>query len=153
MFIPPSKENLSLFDNIYVSPGITIRTNKFRNKYIKHKVKRDTNLYLSNLGKEKLIAITGTNGKSTTTKLIGDILKKNNKKTFVGGNIGNPLCNSLSNNNYFNYHVIELSSFQLETINNINSKISIITNLSNDHGDRYRRCSRLHIAKKKYTYY
>ena len=148
LFIPPSKENLSLFDNIYVSPGITIRTNKFRNKYIKHKVKRDTNLYLSNLGKEKIIAITGTNGKSTTTKLIGDILKKNNKKTFVGGNIGNPLCNSLSNNNYFNYHVIELSSFQLETINNINSKISIITNLSNDHGDRYRNVQDYILQKK-----
>ena len=43
---------------------------------------------------KKLIAITGTNGKSTTTKLIGDIIKKNKIKTFIGGNIGEPLCKS-----------------------------------------------------------
>lgn len=137
LFVPPIKKNLLLFDNIYVSPGITIRTKKFTSKHIKDKVKRDTNLYLSNIGKEKIIAVTGTNGKSTTTKLIGDILKKNNKRTFIGGNIGNPLCNSLIKKNDFNYHVIELSSFQLETVKNVESKISIITNLSSDHRDRY----------------
>ena len=61
--------------------------NKFRNK---NNLKRDLSLYISKIKKEKIVAITGTNGKSTSTKLIGDILK--NKNTFVGGNIGKPLC-------------------------------------------------------------
>ena len=86
-------------------------------------------------------SITGTNGKSTTTKLIGDILKKNNKNTFVGGNIGEPLCEAYLKNTNYKYHVIELSSFQLETINSISSKISIITNIANDHTDRYKNIS------------
>ena len=54
-------------------------------------------------------------------------------KTFIGGNYGEPLCKSITSNKKFDYHVIELSSFQLETIKNINTNISIITNLSNDH--------------------
>ncbi len=154
IFLRPQLKNLKLFENIYVTPGITIRTKKFNNKFIKSKIKRDLNLYLSNLENEKIIAITGTNGKSTTTKLIGDILKKSNKKTFVGGNIGKPLCDYVKNKNLFRFHVIELSSFQLETIENINSTVSIITNLSNDHGDRYNNfkdyiSQKLNILTKK----
>ena len=68
-------------------------------------------------------------------------------KTFIGGNYGKPLCKSITSNKKFDYHVIELSSFQLETIKNINTKISIITNLSNDHLDRYYNIA--HYIKQK----
>ena len=95
-------------------------------------------MYYQSLKNEKVVAITGTNGKSTTTKLIGDMLKKKFTNTFVGGNIGDALCNSIVNKSRFSYHVIELSSFQLETIKNFEPKISIILNLSKDHLDRYK---------------
>tara|TARA_B100001029_G_C15044675_1_gene446213 strand:- start:344 stop:1666 length:1323 start_codon:yes stop_codon:yes gene_type:complete len=137
-FLEKNKCNLTNFNKIFVSPGISIRQKKFKIKNKSRKIKRDLNLYMSNLKNQKIIAITGTNGKSTTTKLIGDILKKKKIKTFVGGNIGEPLCNAFLLNNKFHYHVIELSSFQLETVKNIDTKISIITNLSNDHLDRYK---------------
>ena len=148
-FFNPLSDNLNNFKKIYVSPGISLRQKKFNllNKSVK--LLRDLNLYISNLNIKNVIAITGTNGKSTTTKLIGDILKKNNIKTFVGGNIGEPLCNSLTSNKKFKYHVVELSSFQLEKICNFNSKISIITNLSNDHLDRYKSIKDYLNQKKK----
>ena len=90
----PKNKKLSSFDKIFISPGISIRQKKFQIKNKTYKINRDLNLYLSNLDNEKIIAVTGTNGKSTTTKLIGQLLKENNIKTFVGGNIGEPLCNA-----------------------------------------------------------
>ena len=134
LFIDSVSKNLNNYDEIFVSPGISLSDKKF--KY-KSNLKRDLNLYLSHIKKEKIIAITGTNGKSTTTKLIGDLLIENKIKTFIGGNIGKPLCDSLISKKNYDYHVVELSSFQLETVKDINTKISIITNLSQDHLDRY----------------
>ncbi len=137
-FFNPKKNKFNEFDKIFVSPGISIRQKKFQNIKILPKIKRDLNLYISYIEKQKIIAVTGTNGKSTTTKLIGDVLNHNKLKAFVGGNIGDPLCNVFLINKKFNFHVIELSSFQLETVKSIDTKISIITNLSNDHLDRYK---------------
>jgi len=145
--IPINKINLKNYNNIYVTPGISINDKKF-SKAEKSKLKRDLNLYYENITTEKIIAITGTNGKSTTTKLIGDILKKSSKKVFVGGNIGEPLCNSILQKKLFFYHVVELSSFQLETIKNFEPKISIILNLAQDHLDRYENFTQYVEAKK-----
>ena len=135
------------YNNIYVTPGISIKDKKF-SKAEKSKLKRDLNLYYENITTEKIIAITGTNGKSTTTKLIGDILKKSSKKVFVGGNIGEPLCNSILQKKLFFYHVVELSSFQLESIKNFEPKISIILNFAQDHLDRYENFTQYVEAKK-----
>ncbi len=148
IFHNPTIYNLDKFKKIFVSPGISLRQKKFQFKNKLSKLNRDLNLYISNTHNKKIIAITGTNGKSTTTKLIGDILKKYKIKTFVGGNIGEPLCNSLISNQNFKYHVIELSSFQLETVKNLNTKISIITNLASDHLDRYNNIDD-YISQKK----
>ena len=145
--IPINKINLKNYNNIYVTPGISINDKKF-SKAEKSKLKRDLNLYYENITTEKIIAITGTNGKSTTTKLIGDILKKSSKKVFVGGNIGEPLCNSILQKKLFFYHVVELSSFQLESIKNFEPKISIILNLAQDHLDRYKNFEQYVEAKK-----
>ena len=145
--IPINKINLKNYNNIYVTPGISINDKKF-SKAEKSKLKRDLNLYYENITTEKIIAITGTNGKSTTTKLIGDILKKSSKKVFVGGNIGEPLCNSILQKKLFFYHVVELSSYQLESINNFEPKISIILNLAQDHLDRYENFTQYVEAKK-----
>ena len=146
-FTPINNANLTRYNNIYLTPGVSIFDKKF-SEVSKLKIKRDLNLYHQNLKNEKVVAITGTNGKSTTTKLIGDILKRKFKKTFVGGNIGDALCNSIVKKSRFLYHVIELSSFQLETIKNFEPKISIILNLSKDHLDRYKSFNDYINAKK-----
>ena len=142
-----NKENFRKYKNLYLTPGLSIFNKKFQgiNKSI---IKRDLNLYYQNLLNEKIIAITGTNGKSTTTKLIGDLLTKKYKKTFIGGNIGEPLCNSMTSKKKYTHHVVELSSFQLETIENFNPKISILLNLSKDHLDRYKNIKDYITVKK-----
>jgi UDP-N-acetylmuramoylalanine-D-glutamate ligase len=136
-FTSINKTNLKIYNNIYLTPGVSIFDKKF-SKISKSIIKRDLNLYHQNLKNEKVIAITGTNGKSTTTKLIGDIIKRKFKNTFVGGNIGDALCNSIVNKSRYSHHVIELSSFQLETIKKFEPKISIILNLSKDHLNGYK---------------
>ena len=70
-----NQKKSDLYKNIYLTPGISLNDKRFKN-ISNSKIKRDLDLYYENLRDEKIIAITGTNGKSTTTKLIGDILKK-----------------------------------------------------------------------------
>lgn len=82
-----------------------------------------------------LMAVTGTNGKSTTTTLIGEILKASGMKAFVGGNLGTPLiaCESAS----WDWGVAEVSSFQLEWVKSFRPRIAVLLNLSEDHLERY----------------
>ena len=82
-----------------------------------------------------IIGVTGTNGKSTTTTLIGLAFEAWSKKAFVGGNLGSPLLNACSQD--LDIAVVELSSFQLETIDSFQPQIGLLLNLSADHLDRY----------------
>jgi UDP-N-acetylmuramoylalanine--D-glutamate ligase len=82
-----------------------------------------------------LIAITGTNGKTTTTTLIGHILAKDGKRVFVGGNIGNPLVGYVDGKQEDDYAVVEVSSFQLQWIRSFHPFISILLNITCDHVD------------------
>jgi UDP-N-acetylmuramoylalanine--D-glutamate ligase len=82
-----------------------------------------------------IIGVTGTNGKSTTTTLIGLAFEAWSKKTFIGGNLGHPLLNACSQE--LDIAVVELSSFQLETIDTFQPQIGLLLNLSADHLDRY----------------
>jgi UDP-N-acetylmuramoylalanine--D-glutamate ligase len=84
-----------------------------------------------------LAAITGTNGKTTTTTLLGAIFKHNGYHTFVGGNIGNPLIEMAEGHNIVDQVVAEISSFQLEWITSFRPTIAALLNLSEDHLDRY----------------
>jgi UDP-N-acetylmuramoylalanine--D-glutamate ligase len=84
-----------------------------------------------------LIAVTGTNGKSTTTALIGHILSGVGKRVFVGGNIGTPLTEYLLHEDEADYIVAEISSFQLETISSFRPWIALLLNLGVDHLDRH----------------
>lgn len=84
-----------------------------------------------------IVAVTGTNGKTTTTTLIGAILKEAGGKVEVGGNIGRPLTEVANSLEKGTTVVAEISSFQLETILDFRPKISIILNLSPDHLDRH----------------
>ena len=85
-----------------------------------------------------MIAVTGTNGKSTVTALLGSLLKNANLKVFVGGNIGTPLMAYVDRGEKADYVVVEVSSFQLDTIETFCPFISILLNISPDHLDRYR---------------
>ncbi len=82
-----------------------------------------------------LIAITGTNGKSTTTTLIGEILTAAKKKVFIGGNLGVPFISAVSQ--LWEWGVLEISSFQLEWIEHFRPRIAVLLNLTEDHLDRY----------------
>ena len=87
-------------------------------------------------GLGKLAAITGTNGKTTTTALTGDILKSQYEETFVVGNIGEPYTSKVSEMTEQTVTVAEVSSFQLETIMDFHPDVSAILNLTPDHLDR-----------------
>jgi UDP-N-acetylmuramoylalanine--D-glutamate ligase len=82
-----------------------------------------------------LVAITGTNGKTTTTTLIGHILAREGKRVFVGGNIGNPLVGYLEGKQDDDYAVVEVSSFQLQWIQSFHPFVSILLNTTCDHVD------------------
>jgi UDP-N-acetylmuramoylalanine--D-glutamate ligase len=83
-----------------------------------------------------IVAITGTNGKSTVTTLVGEILKTAGMKTFVGGNLGTPLAEAVGTG--YDAAVIEVSSFQLESIRDFKPHVGVYLNLTEDHLDRYR---------------
>lgn len=82
-----------------------------------------------------MIAITGTNGKSTVTTLVGEMLKDWGQQVFVGGNLGTPLVEAIGRDS--RWQVVELSSFQLETIQAFRPRYAMLLNISEDHLDRY----------------
>ena len=86
-----------------------------------------------------LVAITGTNGKSTTTTLCGAILKAGGAPTFVGGNLGEPLCEAVGTRagEPGGMLVIEVSSFQLDTVEAFHPRVAVLLNVTPDHLDRY----------------
>lgn len=84
-----------------------------------------------------IIAVTGTNGKSTTTTLIGEILRVAGKDAVVCGNIGNPFCGELHRLKKDSIAVIEVSSFQLESIKSFKPFVSVVLNVSQNHFDRH----------------
>ncbi|MBV8054239.1 MAG: UDP-N-acetylmuramoyl-L-alanine--D-glutamate ligase [Deltaproteobacteria bacterium] len=85
--------------------------------------------------KSPIVGVTGTNGKSTVTTLVGEICMKAGIKTFIGGNLGTPLVEAIGHN--FELVVVEISSYQLETIQCLKPRVAIHLNLSDDHFDRY----------------
>jgi UDP-N-acetylmuramoylalanine--D-glutamate ligase len=95
----------------------------------------------------KIIGITGSNGKTTTTLLVHHILRKAGLNVGVAGNIGDSFAQQVAENQYENY-VLELSSFQLDGIDNFNSHIAILTNITPDHLDRYEYDFNKYIASK-----
>jgi UDP-N-acetylmuramoylalanine--D-glutamate ligase len=94
-----------------------------------------------------IIAVTGTNGKSTVTVLIGGIFKAAGLKTFVGGNLGTPLSDAADAD--FDIAAVEVSSYQLETIERFKPRVAIHLNLADDHLDRYANLKEYSAAKAR----
>ncbi len=84
-----------------------------------------------------IVAVTGTNGKTTTTELLGQMLQASGLEVFVGGNIGTPLIDYVAQGQRRDWLVIEVSSFQLDTIVHFRPRIGVLLNISADHLDRY----------------
>lgn len=99
--------------------------------------------------KEPLIAITGTNGKTTTTTLLGEMFKADGKAAFVGGNIGRPLLDYITDGEKADVVIAELSSFQLDLTEKFTPAIAVFTNLEEDHLDRYPDLTTYTQSKKK----
>ncbi len=89
------------------------------------------------IGDAPIIAITGTNGKTTVVTLIGEMLKNAGKCPFVCGNIGTPFCDIVGNENSYDVVAMELSSFQLESIEKFTPDVAAILNVTPNHGERY----------------
>ncbi len=127
-----------LADLIVISPGIPLSAPPFK-KAADAKVPIIGELELAYLYSDSpFIAITGTNGKSTTTTLVGEMLAAHGMKVTVGGNLGNALTEEPESLRGRDYIVAEVSSFQLETIDRFRPKLSALLNVTPDHLDRYR---------------
>ena len=94
-----------------------------------------------------IIAVTGTNGKTTTTEFIAHVLREWGKRIFVGGNIGNPLVNCAKRDNDIDFLVVEVSSFQLERIRRFHPRAAVLLNLGSDHLDYHGSLDAYHAAK------
>ncbi len=136
-------------DMIVVSPGMPLSVPPIK-KAISANVPVIGELELAYLYSDSpFIAITGTNGKSTTTTLVGEILKASGMKVTVGGNLGNALTEEPDLLRGRDYIVAEVSSFQLETVKKFRPKISALLNITQDHLDRYRNMKEYAAAKAR----
>ena len=129
-------ELLTGVNRILLSPGVSvshpfIQLSKLRGI----QVIGDIELFAQQV-KKPVIAITGSNGKSTVTTLLGNMLQSAGLKVAVGGNLGTPALDLLQSNDT-DVYVLELSSFQLETTDSLKPAVSVVLNISEDHMDRY----------------
>jgi UDP-N-acetylmuramoylalanine--D-glutamate ligase len=97
----------------------------------------------------RIVAITGTNGKTTTTALVTELLKGANLPVQVGGNIGTPLISLIESSREDGWTVAEVSSYQLETIVNFHPTVAVVLNLMPDHMDRYETLTDYGAAKHR----
>ena len=132
-------------DEIIVSPGVAIATSAIdQAKAAGIPVVGDIELFVR-AAKSPIVAITGSNAKSTVTTLVGEMAKAAGINVAVGGNLGTPALELL--NDVVELYVMELSSFQLETVTKLNAKVATILNISADHLDRYENMRAYILAK------
>lgn len=128
---------LDQIDLVVISPGVP--TNSIPARYVDRKdgeVIGEVELAYRFM-KGRIVGITGSNGKTTTTTLIGELLKDAGIKTQVGGNIGTPLLSLTESSSEDGWTVAELSSFQLETIKDFRPSVAVCLNVTPNHLDRY----------------
>ncbi len=129
------KDKLATAQQLIVSPGVSVKLPEI--EYAQSQgveVIGDIELFAREV-KAPVIAITGSNGKSTVTTLVGEVFEKSGWSVGVGGNIGVPALELLEQDN--DVYVLELSSFQLETLHSLEPVSAVVLNISEDHMDRY----------------
>jgi UDP-N-acetylmuramoylalanine--D-glutamate ligase len=124
-------------DYVVLSPGIPVASQVVQSFY-----KKNIPVYAEVeaagwINKSPLIGVTGSNGKTTTTSLIGEMLRQKDDKSIIAGNIGQPLSAFVEGSHEKRWAVVELSSFQLETIDRFKPDIAVVLNFAPNHLDRY----------------
>lgn len=132
-----SSELLASADCILLSPGVPMAVPALREAADKGIPLVGELALAPAFLKTPVIAVTGTNGKSTVTILIGELLRAAGKKVFVGGNIGVPLAEYLAGEQDCDVAVLEVSSFQLDCAGDFRPRVGVLLNISPDHLDRY----------------
>jgi len=124
-------------DLIVVSPGVPMSTPELKQvRAMGAHIIGELELGFEYL-KGEVVAVTGSNGKTTTTSLIGEILKAAGRATLVGGNIGRPVTAMVEESTAESWSVLEVSSFQLETVEMFRPRIALVLNITPDHLDRH----------------
>lgn len=142
-------EAVTAADLLVVSPGLSLREPALqRAKYNGATIIGDIELFLQ-LNTAPLIAITGSNGKSTVTSLVGEMCVRSGLKALVAGNIGKPVLDALTDQEPYDVAILELSSFQLETTRGVPADSAAILNISEDHMDRYDSMGDYVLAKAR----
>lgn len=146
-----TEEEKKALSGVVLSPGVPTDTefvNDLRNRGLL--ISGEIELAFEQ-EKGAVLAITGTNGKTTTTTLLGEIMKATGKKTFVVGNIGNPYTLEAEKTDADSVTVAEISSFQLETIHTFRPRVSAILNITPDHLNRHHTMENYVRAKQDIT--
>jgi len=140
-------EFLCTASELLVSPGLAVSTPALQEAAARGvKLSGDIELFARE-AKAPIIAITGSNAKSTVTTLVGEMAVAAGRKAAVGGNLGTPALDLLADD--VELYVLELSSFQLETTEQLNAEVATCLNVSEDHMDRYSGLPAYHQAKHR----
>lgn len=138
-------------DLIVVSPGIPLSVPELKQvRALGMRVIGELELGTRFLHGE-IVAVTGSNGKTTTTTLLGEILKASGRPTLVAGNIGMPVVEMVAESTPDTWSVLEVSSFQLETIEKFRPRIALVLNITPDHLDRHGSFENYVAAKARIT--
>ncbi|APC96276.1 UDP-N-acetylmuramoyl-L-alanine--D-glutamate ligase [Francisella frigiditurris] len=132
------EKNLETYDLLVVSPGIPLNKNPYSNlESYKFKIISDIDLYYDAIKAKqiKLIAVTGSNGKSTVVTMLNTVLNNLGYKSILVGNIGTPILSKV--NDDVEFCVVEISSFQIDLLKDAKFDVSCVINISHDHLDRY----------------
>jgi len=148
-FIDPKNWPWDILDEILVSPGILLSHPVIKKaRSLNIKIINEIDIFAQSLPKAKVIGVTGTNGKSSTSSLIGHIIDYNDINVEVGGNIGKA-ATSLNDPGSKGFIVLELSSFQLVTCSQLKLDGAIILNITPDHLDWHGNIKNYVSAKKR----
>ncbi len=138
LFCYDKNPNVESYDLVVVSPGVKVLGNELLSRFLMSKVPVISELDLAyNFCKGKIVAITGTNGKTTVTSLVGKCVKESGRQTFVCGNIGLPFTSVCEEGDKNSVYVVEVSNFQLELSSAFRGDIACVLNLASDHIDRH----------------
>ena len=144
---PDAERGKVEFDLTVLSPGIDPQVELVQN-FVRQKTEFIGELELAfRFCHKPVIAITGTNGKTTTTQLIELMLQRAGVRTVACGNIGMPFCEAVERQNELDYFTVEVSSFQLETITTFRPRVAVWLNFTPDHLDRYKDLEEYRDAK------
>ncbi len=140
-------EFLCCASELYVSPGLALATPALQAAAARGvKLSGDIELFARH-ARAPIVAITGSNAKSTVTTLVGEMAAAAGRKVAVGGNLGTPALDLLADD--VELYVLELSSFQLESTERLNAEVATCLNISDDHMDRYSGIEAYHLAKHR----